>query len=122
MKIEIVRMLNILNLDRNYLQEVRDLCNFIRNCAVPYTKCRVLSQIVPTGIFIWLRHHNYLISRQEFVEYTSLTHKEFKRFLVDIYDVVPFEGIIDEVIEIHMEKLLKASKLVSKIEQLSRDL
>jgi len=118
-RIEVARMYNLLHMNRDDISEVCELSYFIRNCLVPYTSNRDPAKLIPTVMFIWLRHHNYLVKWEEIVQYTSPTKKEFKNFLIAFYESFPFECIMEEVIEIYMEYVSRAFDMVNKMRQFS---
>jgi len=116
---EVVRMCNLLHMNRDDISEVCELSYFIRNCLVSYTNYRDPIKLIPTVMFIWLRHHNYLIEWEEIVQYTSPTKKEFKSYLIAFYELFPFECIAEEVIEIYMKYVSRAYDMVNKMRQFS---
>lgn len=116
-RIEVRRTCNLLHLNGDCILEVCELSCFMNNCVVPYTSFRDPAKFIPAVIFIWLRHYNYLIEWQEIVQYTSLTKKQFKNYLMTFYEVFPFEGIQDEIIEFYMEYVSRACDMVNKIKQ-----
>ena len=118
-RIEVGRTCNLLHINRDYISEVCELSYFIRNCLVPYTSYRDPAKLIPTDMFIWLRHYNYLIEWEEIVQYTSLTNKEFKDYLMAFYELFPFECIMEDVIEIYMKYVSRAFDIVNKMRQFS---
>ncbi len=91
-------MCNLLHMNRDDIFEVCELCNFL----VPYTytKYRDPAKLIPIVIFIWLRHHNYLIEWEEIIQYTLLTKKEFKNYLINFYEQFPFECIMENLLNL----------------------
>jgi len=104
-------------MNRDDIFEVCELSYFMSNCVVPCTSYRDPAKFIPAVIFIWLRYHNYLIEWEEIVQYTSLTKKQFKNYLMAFYEVFPFEGIKDEVIEFYMEYVSRACDMINKMRQ-----